>query len=691
MNRFKIGCSTICLILAFACCAAAADEATASSNLDWLATKTNLTTEVVIPSLSLSGQKSDDVIQRVTFRDIHVTAEDGSCRAVFERGRVTFNDFGDGEFLQPPAIESQEVLLRVVSGIDRHGEGRRTYAVEFPEEKFLNRVYIVFSPGPVSPDCLLVLGGPVVPQVMKAPDSDQVSGGLQPSYSFKHIVPLISLDQPNRLTEVSRQDTFAGQASNVEMPGSPKRSTIFINGRIGAAGWLTDDRNSVGRDAFGDFQISTLVGFDRQQFVLEERKIKDPTNRERRIIDLVAVQNPVGSGGEDPSRQFSLVLDAKSSDADRLLIRTDGRLSNVEAFRDNQRERFLLTRMAVANSAVDLEVVDRAHELVGSGVDFQVQDGHIVGATVRETGVVPLLLKSFSSLPKLNRLQFTNCRNESFTSDIEFLGQLRNLEILSFYATPISDPVLVYVSQLPKLKDLWIHDEQPHGVLPISVPHVTDAGLQHLTGLKELTNLSLYGPGISDEGLQALLSLPKLSELDLYGTRVTMRGVVQFKKSMPNLKLDVLTREPRNENSREDRTMTVEFDRTEHWVALRGNLVGDAEIGELVHLTDLRRVRISGPNEVTERGISELSALPNLESLLLQNLKQLSNCGVSEIAKLQNLKELSLWSCEQVDDQAVPDLGKLISLSKLDIRGTKISQDGRKRLKTLLPNCTLEE
>ena len=249
----------------------------------------------------------------------------------------------------------------------------------------------------------------------------------------------------------------------------------------------------------------------------------------------------------------------------------------------------------------------------------------------------------------------------------------------------------MYVRQLPKLKHLRIYDELAQGVLPISVPHVTDAGLQHLTGLNELTSLALYGPGISDEGLKPLLSLPKLSDLTLHKTRVTMRGAVQFINSRPKVKLDMRTREPRNDNSNDDRTMTVEFDSTNHWAGLEGNFVGDSEIRELVRLTDLRHILISGRNEVTERGLSERSALPNLETLSLPNLSQLSNCGVSAIAKHQNLTELSLWYCEQVDDQAVPDLGQLTSLSKLDIRGTKISQDGRKQLQMLLLNCIMEE
>lgn len=143
MSRFMIGICTIGLFLTLACRARSDDESISAPNLDWLATKSLLTTEVVIPSLSLHGEKSNDPIQRATFRDIQLTAEGGSCTAEFERGAVTFNDFGDGEFVQPPAIESLEVSLRVVTGVDRRGEGRRVYALKFPDGKFLNRLHLV--------------------------------------------------------------------------------------------------------------------------------------------------------------------------------------------------------------------------------------------------------------------------------------------------------------------------------------------------------------------------------------------------------------------------------------------------------------------------------------------------------------------------------------------------------------------
>lgn len=373
------------------------------------------------------------------------------------------------------------------------------------------------------------------------------------------------------------------------------------------------------------------------------------------------------------------------------------RLSNVEAFRDTQRRTFLQSRQATAESAADLAIVDRAQELVGSGISFRFKNGHIFGATVYESGVVPSLLNEFPSLPNLHNLQFTNCRNKSFASDVDSLRRLGNLESLSFDDTPVSDPVVAYVGQLSKLKHLRIYDELPQGTNPGSVPHVTDAGLEHLTRLKELISLDLYGPGISDKVLPTLETLPNLSELRLHLTRVTMGGAVKLKKAKPKLRLDVVAREPQIDDSREIRTMTIGFDSRAAFsdpgssAVLEGTLVSDADIREFVALKDLRQVRISSADGLTERGISELSALPNLENLSLQHLKQLSNRGVAAIAKIQTLKQLSLWYCEQVDDRAVPDLGQLKSLTKLSVGGAKISEDGRKQLRTLLPNCVIED
>lgn len=75
------------------------------------------------------------------------------------------------------------------------------------------------------------------------------------------------------------------------------------------------------------------------------------------------------------------------------------------------------------------------------------------------------------------------------------------------------------VRRLPELRDIDIGQTQ-----------VTDAGLQHLHGLKDLEIVRLYKANISDDGLARLKGLDKLTLLILSGaTGITDVGLVHIK------------------------------------------------------------------------------------------------------------------------------------------------------------------
>ena len=63
---------------------------------------------------------------------------------------------------------------------------------------------------------------------------------------------------------------------------------------------------------------------------------------------------------------------------------------------------------------------------------------------------------------------------------------------------------------------------------------VTDAGLIHLTGLKNLDWLSLKGTQVTDRGLVHLARLTKLKSLELSETRFTEDGVERLRLALPN-------------------------------------------------------------------------------------------------------------------------------------------------------------
>jgi Leucine-rich repeat (LRR) protein len=83
-----------------------------------------------------------------------------------------------------------------------------------------------------------------------------------------------------------------------------------------------------------------------------------------------------------------------------------------------------------------------------------------------------------------------------------------------------SDEHLAFVAKLPQLECLRLYHDH----------NVTDAGLKHLKGLRNLKELCLTGTKITDAGLEQLKSLKGLRWLYLDRTQVSDTGVQHFKE-----------------------------------------------------------------------------------------------------------------------------------------------------------------
>jgi hypothetical protein len=64
---------------------------------------------------------------------------------------------------------------------------------------------------------------------------------------------------------------------------------------------------------------------------------------------------------------------------------------------------------------------------------------------------------------------------------------------------------------------------------------VTDAGLKHLAGLKELRSLHLYRTRITDAGLRILTGLDQMEFLNLYKTKITEAAAKKLEQAYPGL------------------------------------------------------------------------------------------------------------------------------------------------------------
>jgi hypothetical protein len=106
-------------------------------------------------------------------------------------------------------------------------------------------------------------------------------------------------------------------------------------------------------------------------------------------------------------------------------------------------------------------------------------------------------------------------QNRLTDDDLLRFRDFKNLQSLQLAdCGRITDRGLAALEGLTDLRELDLGGDK-------KAPAITDGGLDHLKGLKRLTNLSLANTRITDAGLAKLSGLTRLEFLDLEGTHVT--------------------------------------------------------------------------------------------------------------------------------------------------------------------------
>lgn len=101
-----------------------------------------------------------------------------------------------------------------------------------------------------------------------------------------------------------------------------------------------------------------------------------------------------------------------------------------------------------------------------------------------------------------------------------------NVARLDLSKTAITDAALDHVSGLDRLIRLDLHQTK-----------TTDAGLAKLEGLENLRYLNLYGTEVTDAGLDHLKGLKNLENLYLWQSKVTEGGVKKLQNALPEAKI----------------------------------------------------------------------------------------------------------------------------------------------------------
>lgn len=155
-------------------------------------------------------------------------------------------------------------------------------------------------------------------------------------------------------------------------------------------------------------------------------------------------------------------------------------------------------------------------------------DSCVLGSSFSRTGVVnPGRLAALGDMPHLRELDLRH----SWVADatLEGIERFSGLRRLYLDGNWLTDDGLIRVAGLGALEVLWL----------AGCNNLTDACLQHLSGLTHLTDLALDVPAITDMGAEALAGLAQLRSLGLARSRIGDRGIARLRTLTRLRELDV--------------------------------------------------------------------------------------------------------------------------------------------------------
>jgi hypothetical protein len=262
------------------------------------------------------------------------------------------------------------------------------------------------------------------------------------------------------------------------------------------------------------------------------------------------------------------------------------------------------------------------------------------------------------------------------------------------------------------------------GMLVVPGDHITDAGLDYLTGLS-LRHLSLQSSKITDRGLSTLNRVLALGVMELERSRITAQGLSRFAWAGRLHRLSLKGTRLKDDDLQALRTFTFLWS-----LSLSGTDITDDGLRHLEPLTRLGDLDVSD-TKVTKRGLEILLSFPapspfsaTLTGKILpaggggplcrlhlartrltdDDLRVLTRFGTifeltldgnpitdEAMATLSQIRVLSVLSLAdtQITDAAMDDFASMDSLQSLNLRGTRVTQDGVNRLRASKPSIML--
>jgi Leucine-rich repeat (LRR) protein len=288
-------------------------------------------------------------------------------------------------------------------------------------------------------------------------------------------------------------------------------------------------------------------------------------------------------------------------------------------------------------------------------------------------------------------------------SDLEPITRVQTLEKLDLSLSLITDAGMERLKPLENVTELNL----------FGVEHITDTAIAYIRGWRKLQRLNLRGTDVTDTALEYIAQIPSLRSLDVSYTQVTNTGL-DFLSSLPKLEelviggnkvtgagLRVLKQLPslrslslKGAQKRNSGTWTVSLTDLDldalaglkglQSLDLAGLRISDAGVARLKDLTGLSVLDLSR-TEVSASGLKGLRA-NRLKRLSLHRAKRVDDSIAEWLGAADRLEVLDL-SETAVGDAGLARLAPLKSLSHVLLRGSKVTAEGVAAFRAALPGC----
>lgn len=385
-------------------------------------------------------------------------------------------------------------------------------------------------------------------------------GDKQDSRSVAHILDLHGLPEINEpLPDAPLRSIFslATLSSFHGDPGGWLRRVSVIKSTNGIVS-LHLDPNYLSFNAYGDVTGGTMMGSWPIKTTLKRIEIPDPAKKGRLLFKLVTdgindrSRRQFWNGhtdGKELGADYFIVLAATEAGPHRLLIREGDTLRHVLPLHDRDRRNHLAMQLQLGKATLqEQQAVAELRAEIGYSFSFEVDSGTVSKLSIWGGDDIKNIDPFLRNLKNVRRLNFNGSRLNA--EGITSLNDLAELEQVGFSHTRIHNRGLASVKDMTQLRSLTFSNCQ--GITDEGVAHftdltnltnlklyredslygrdpmeelVTDAGLDHLTGLVRLEHLNLMGQKITDVGLERLKGLTNLKRLFLSGEGITDAGL----------------------------------------------------------------------------------------------------------------------------------------------------------------------